>query len=386
LLFLAGNSYYEKAWKRCTLALREGFEYEEYHTVIQMIEILETILSSEGFSKTLAAKDRFASAIAEQHLGNTKNALDRFLTVQKQLKPYLSRDREKFLQYVEAGIEIGNQYFLRALPTRALESINSALSMLKYGERLGLSKDEMNQLFAFAHNRLGVSYHLACHSEDAKREFDTSLEYSKACNDVRFAHHTHLDIASIYCFTDVNRRQKHFNRANELLHQHLTRRERRNTKQIGYQLYFDCLADNNIFTRNQLYGNALEALEKGFIYEASSILLFYITSCIMAHEWEDAIEGLKSVLDLTALTEDQRARIYVYHYFSIVEDACGQTDEAMSWNTRLRQILDEDTLFKGTTLDNASDANTTILQNIESEPRPSLSHCGRLYWVRYTGL
>ena len=332
--FAAGRKYYRKSWDTTRHIVERRFQGQEYLNLPPLLERLKhisTVVRSLKFDVGL----KWFAAIAEQHSGNTYRALEEFLEIKEAAEETLPETADL---YIDATIEAGNQYILRAEPTSAVLSINDALTMLN-DPNLQVSSQRRSRLTALAHNRCGAALHLIERREKAIEHFDAALTAAAAAEDNYLISHTYWNMAALLRFDEPAKSIQHLQTARRIWNSELHHKERYRIMIDSSEAYSACLEMNSPISRARLRSIAAEASEKGYLFQTCSALLCLASCCLAAEEWREAKPILLRALDLTTTLENLKSRIFAFHYLSICAHMMGSNTETRDWALQARNGL-----------------------------------------------
>ncbi len=372
IYYAAGPRYFHRSWVITRKIVEQRFRRQEYLTLPPTIQRLENIASSSPilvFDSSL----EWIAAISEQHSGNTQAALARFQRIRDVSEKALPRTAERF---VDATIEIANQLLLRAEPSGATEIITDALTIVD-DTGLRLPSTIRNRLRALAHNRCGAALHLLEQSQKATGHFEAALRAADTAHDDFLFAHTHWNIAAQMRFRDPAISACHLQEARHLWKQKLRHEERFRLMIDCSEAFSVCLTINTVLSRAHLRAIAAEASEKGYLFQASETLVCLATCAMSVDRWTDAREVLLRALDLTAATEDLRARTFIVHYLSICAHKLGAAVECRDWCWQATRSLTDKGL-KDSEFGQRLNYNEKLISGT-----PGSSHTAELLWKQY---
>lgn len=353
--YAAGKRYYRKSWEITRRIIEGRFQRQEYLNLTPLIERLEHIAEKSN-SLSLDSSLKWVAAIAEQHGGNTYTALTRFLEIKENAKETLPKSSDT---YIDATIEAGNQYILRAEPTAALASISDALSLLSDPD-LQLVSDRRGRLAALAHNRCGAALHLVERRMEAVQQFDAALLAAAEGGDDYLTSHTYWDLAALLRIDDPKESARYLQEARRIWDSSLRYKERFRIMIDTSEAYTACLRHNSLISRSRLRAITAEASEKGYLFQACSALLCLSTCCLAAEEYREAKAILLRVLDLTTTIENLNSRVFAFHYLSACAHLLGTEVETRDWALQAKDGLN-DPAFEGTELSRCIHYNRHVL-------------------------
>lgn len=353
--YAAGRRFYRKSWETTKRIIEGRFQRQEYLNLTSLFERLEHIATTSK-SLVLDSSLKWVAAIAEQHSGNTYTALQRFLEIKETAKETLPDSSDT---YIDATIEAGNQYILRAEPTAALASIADALRMLSDPSLL-LPSDRRGRLTALAHNRCGAALHLAERRSEAVQQFDAALSAASEAGDDYLSSHTYWDLAALLRLDEPDKAAHYLQAARRIWDSTLHHKERFRIMIETSEAYSACLQHNSLISRARLRAIAAEASEKGYLFQACGALLCLSTCCLAAEEWQDAKQTLLRVLDLTTTIENLNGRIFAFHYLSLCAYMLGAEVETRDWVWQAQEGL-SDPAFENTELSSCLRYNQSVI-------------------------
>ncbi len=373
--YAAGQRYYRKSWDTTRRIVEGRFQRQEYLNLTPLLERLERI-AAVSKSLSLDASLKWVAAIAEQHSGNTYIALQRFLEIKKTAEETLPKSSDT---YIDATIEAGNQYILRAEPTSAVLSITDALKMLN-DPLLQVTRQRRARLTALAHNRCGAALHLVERRSEAVEHFDAALGAAAEAADDYLASHTYWNLAALLRFYEPTTAAQYLQDARRIWNSKLRHKERYRIMIDSSEAYSACLETNTLISRARLRAIAAEASEKGYLFQACSALLCLASCCLAAEEWEDARPILLRVLDLTTALENLKSRVFAFHYLSICAHMLGVDIETRDWAWQALKGL-TDPAFEDTELSRCLYYNKTVIDGKSPQHAVTRSKsAGLLLW------
>jgi AAA ATPase domain len=378
IYFAAGSRYYQESWKTTRNIVEGRARRQEYLSLPPLFERLERIAIA---SKALVFDAHLAwlAAIAEQHCGNTHTALQRFLKIKEAAEGELPTNAER---YIDALIEIGNQYLLRAEPTPAIQNINMATEILN-DPALRLPLKIRTGLITLAHNRYGAVLHLVERNREAFEHFNLALGAATGQDHDYLLSHTHWNLASLLRFNDTAGALHHLQMARRIWNEKLRQKDRLRVMIDCSEAYSECLAHNTPIARSRLRSVAADASEKGYLFQACDALLCLSACSLAAEEWQDARHILLRALDLTVTAENLRSRVFITHYLSICAHMLGAELECRDWCWQAVGAL-TDAAFDDTELSKCLNYNESIAAGRSSEDVSSNSiRAGRLRWYPF---
>jgi tetratricopeptide (TPR) repeat protein len=378
IYYEAGQKYYRDSWALTRQIVEGRAKRQEYLSLPPLFDRMETIAAS---SKSLVFDSDLAwiSAVAEQHCGNTHVALRKLLEIMTGAEAHLTTSGEL---YINALIEIGNQHILRAEATHAIQRISQAIEILD-NPAFRLRGNLRAKLQAVAHNRFGAVLHLVDRKEEALKHFNLALAKSVEGHNEYLYSHTCWNLAALLRFSEPRLSASFLRKAYKTWETKLRHKERLRLLVDCSMAYSECIEQNNIVTRSALLAVAAEASEKGYLFQASSVMMALSSSLLEAEKWDEAKIVLLKALDLTLITEDMKNRTFATHYLSICAHMTGMEEDCLDWCWQACRVL-TDPIFTGTDLGRCLLYNEQIVK--EQRPTnfpPSLRMAGRLKWYRF---
>lgn len=336
----AGPRYYRKSWDTTYDIIKSCAGRQEYVTLPPLFKRLEDI-AYRSKNMVFDSELSWVAAVADQHCGNTYSALRKFIKIKEIAEQAFPDALER---YIDASIEIGNQYILRVQPTLALQNIFQAIEILE-DPTLRLPRRSVLRLKALAHNRCGAALHFLDRRAEASRHFDIALDASSGIDDY-LRSHTHWNIAAMMRFSDPTGAAYHLRTARNIWNEKANRKERLRILLDLSEAYSECLSQNSFLARARLRAVAAETVEKGYHFQASGALLCLSTCLIKAEAWEEAKAALLRAFDLTTITEDLKNRMFIAHYLSLCANKLGTNAECRDWCRQSTQALGDGDLEK----------------------------------------
>jgi hypothetical protein len=330
VFFAAGGAHYPRSWALSRSIVHRAFECQDYVGLRRPMARLEAIAAATPGQHSVDLDLAWIGAVADQHAGHTKSSLERFEKIREQVFAGSHTSMEGTERYLNATIEMGNQHLLRAELSVAIRHARDALAMLE-DPKLKLEPLAHSRLAALAHNRLGAMLHLAGDRQVATLEFTAAAEWAERGGDDYLLAHTWWNLAAMTRHVDAQQSRVHWETAKRLWATGLRDKERLRIMLDCSEQYTDCLASNNPLSRRRLYAVAAEAAERGYLFIACVALLCFAVCAIADRRWDEARRGLLRALDMTAISEDLKNRMFVAHYFSVCAQAQGKTTEALDW-------------------------------------------------------
>ena len=379
IYYAAGPRFFKDSWSITCRLVEIRARHQEYVSLPPLFERLEHI-SAQKSSYTLSNELTWIAAIADQHSGDTSGALQRFLKIRAAAERELPHNAEHF---IEACIEIGNQFLLRAEPTSAIRQITIAIDMLE-DPALRLSKKVKYGLKSLAHNRYVAVLHLLELYDEALVQFHLAIEDAVTRPSHHYLlSHTHWNVASLLRFSDPVSARVHLQLARSIWNDKLPQKDRLRVMIECSEAYSSCIAHNTILSRSRLRAIAADAMEKGYLFQACDALLCLASCAIGAEAWDEARLTLLRSLDLSVMAENLRSRIFVAHYLSICAHMLGGDLECRDWCWQTVCSL-TDPAFGHTTLSACLryNDNLTAGRAIES-PGKLAQYVGNLQWYPF---
>ena len=378
IYYEAGRKYYGNSWILTRQIVEKRAKRQEYLTLPPLFDRLEAIAASSKsfvFDPDLA----WISAVAEQHCGNTYVALQKLLEIMRVAEMHLTTSGER---YIDALIEIGNQHILRAEATHAIKRIAGAIEILN-NPVFQLPGNVRARLLAVAHNRFGAVLHLVDRNEEALKHFNLALSKSAEGHNDYLYSHTFWNLAALLRFSDPKISASYLREAYKSWEAKLRHKERLRLLIDCSMAYSDCIEQNNIVNRSALRAVAAEASEKGYLFQACSVMMALSASLLDAEEWDEAKTVLLKALDLTLITEDMKNRTFAAHYLSICAHMTGMGEECLDWSWQACRVL-SDPIFTETDLGRCLLYNEQIVKEQQPEKISlRLKTAGRLKWYRF---
>lgn len=144
-------------------------------------------------------------------------------------------------------------------------------------------------------------------------------------------------------------------------------KERRRIMIDCSEQYSLCLIKNDYSTRSRLLAVASEAAERGFVFQAADAMLCMSYCAITAGTLEEGADAALKALNLSALSEDMKSRLYAYQYLTVTAAAFGAIADARDYQAEAER-LSSDAMF----------AKSSIRQTIVGAGRKLRRGPGRL--------
>jgi len=376
--FAAGQRYRRAAWDLTRQIAEERFQRQEYQSISPLLERLKRISTTSRAPRFDLALT-WLSAVVQQHCGNTQAALNEFQSIRQSTVIKLPDNGER---YVDATIEVSNQYLLRAKPTLGIKILGEALAALEE-PALHLLSSVRLRLTALAHNRFGATLHLMDCRPKAVEHFDAALAAaSKAGDDYLYAH-THWNLAALLRFHDSDSAFSHLQTARRVRDNCLRHRERFRLMVESSEAYSACLRDNRAMARASLRAIAAEASEKGYLFQMCDALLSLASAALATKSWEEAQEAALTTLDVTVSSEDLRSRAIAMHYLSVGGHMLGAESACRDWCSQSADSL-VDPAFADTRLARCIQHNAMTTAGLTGEKYGGCGEqAGLLLWYPY---
>jgi hypothetical protein len=339
--FAAGPRHRKAAWDLTRQIAEERFERQEYQSIFPLLGRLECI-SAASHAPSFDLGLTWLSAIVQQHCGNTQAALNKFESIRQSTSSHLAKNAER---YVDATIEVSNQYLLRASPSLAIETLSEALAALEE-PALHLLSNVRLRLTALAHNRFGAALHLMDCRPKAIEHFNASLAASEKVGDDYLYAHTHWNLAALLRFHAPATAIRHLRRAREIKDRCLRHKERFRLMVETSEIYSHCLRDNRAIVRFLLRAIAAEASEKGYLFQMCDALLSLASAALTAQSWDEAQNAALTTLDVTVASEDLRNRAIATHYLSVTAHMLGAQSASRDWCSQSTRFFVDAALSK----------------------------------------
>jgi tetratricopeptide (TPR) repeat protein len=373
IYFRAGTHYSAESWKYAESVMRVGEAHEDFRRILDAAEIVKALVKRDPKTFTLDYDLRWIIAGAHQHSGNTQVALDEYKELMEDERRHLTRDERAVLHVAECATEAANQSYLRLQLTPGQAFAMKALSFLE-DPFYAVRAHDRNQRAAVAHNRLGAMYLVAGREDEAETHFQNALRAAEASENHYLISHTLSDLASLRRFRDPDGARHYIELSRETWRAHIGEKQRRRIMLDYAEQYGECLATNDYSHRSRLLATASDAAERGLLFQAAEALICCAACAIEASELDEAISVLVKVLNLTALTEDLRCRIFAFHYLGVCAAAKHQLVPLHDYLLEV-ELLSSDPMFEGTEIRRyTSDARAII----EREGLPA-----RIPWRKY---
>ena len=345
IYFHAGSRYYRRSWVAAVEALKEANLLEDFQRALEPTNILRRISRHDPEHFMLPREIGFIAASAHQHCGNTDEAREMFEELREHARCSLGANPSTTADYVQATIQASNQYFLRARPTQAIQLVEEALAII-LDPSVELFAEHRVRLRAFARNRLGAYLHMVSLSDRAEGEYLLALEDAQKGGDDYLVSHTLSDLAALLRFKEPKQAELYQKQARSVWHHRLRRKDRRRVMLDCAEAYSACLMTNNPVSRGVIYAVSMEALGKGYLFQADTGLLFFSCCSLLAKDFANAGRALLHLLNISAQSEDYRARIVALHYLSVCAGCQQDNATALHWNWQAMKLSEEDPLFQ----------------------------------------
>jgi hypothetical protein len=318
IYYHAGERYAARSWDATVRLIHRADETEDYRRILDVLRLIDKLKSRSPAVVNLHHHLAYVIAGSYQHCGNTKMALDLFSKLVEQARSQLGRQANAAREFVESAVEVANQSYLRADVMSGLRYIRQTLDVLEDLE-YDFDSSARTALLSLAHNRRAALLHLGGQDAEAEHEYRSSLALALDAGDAYLECHTYTDLATIFRFRDLNACADMIGRARRLWVDRLQTKVRRRVMIDCSQRYTECLQRNTYSSRGKLLALATEAMEKGFLFQAADAFLCQAYSAVLQGEWPEAREAAIRALNVTASSDDLRARLYAYHYLSVAE-------------------------------------------------------------------
>jgi tetratricopeptide (TPR) repeat protein len=318
IYYYAGNRYADRSWGAIVRVIRHADETEDYRRVLDVLRLIEKLQARSPAVVSLDYQLAYIIAGSYQHCGNTKVALDRFSALVEQARSQLGIQSSAARRFAECAVEVANQSYLRADVVSGLRFIYQTLEVLEDPE-YDFGSDARTSLLCLTRNRCGALLHLSGQDDDAEQEYRRALALAQECGDTYLECHTYTDLATILRFRDLNACAAMIDLSRRMWVDRLTNKVRRRLMIDCATRYTECLQRNTYSSRGKLLGVATEAIEKGFLFQAADAFICQAYSALLQGEWAEAREAAVRALNVTASSDDLRARLYAYHYLTVAE-------------------------------------------------------------------
>jgi hypothetical protein len=376
LYFHAGSAYFRESWGFAERAIWEANGSEDYQAMMAPISTLRKIKRATHAQRTTKGRQpslavfapepsfdlRFLFAIADQHCGNTKSALKQFKKLVFFSKSRLALDPAAITQSIESAIEAANQQYLRLELSSAKEDLSYALDALAADTDL----PQRHDLLALCMNRYGAILQVSYREREAEEAYLIALKHAKTAENHYMMSHTLSDLGSLLRQRDPSGSEQFFLSAWDIYRSRLQGKERRRIMLECSKYFSEALCCNSRYSRAALYSLAKEAMERNFVFQASEALICGGYNALAAGEWEEANRALVKALDLSAISEDLKARCFAYHYLSLSAARMGLREEAAGYAWQA-SLLVEDPFLADSELRKALGTNLAKIQASDLE-------------------
>jgi len=347
IYYHAGARHWPESWMYAERAVRAADALEDHRSVRAPFRILEGIHHRDRSRFPLDPDLRFVGAIADQHCGNTAEALHAFVDLREEATVGI-RDPLARCRYVDASIEAGNQSYHLLELTAGIQYINDAIAELEHG-RDTQTLDDPEAHLSLALNRKAAIFQLAGRVDDARLSFDAALTHAMSANDAYMVCHTLWNLAALARARDPAATANFLRQARDLFDRELASKRRLNMLLLISAMFSACLVENTAPRRRELHALASDALQMNFSSLAADALLCRAACALAVRQWSEATDSLLRVLDIGTVSENQRARLFAYHYLAVCESARGAVSRAFDANDQVRTLA-HDQLFAGSHL------------------------------------
>jgi tRNA threonylcarbamoyladenosine modification (KEOPS) complex Pcc1 subunit len=337
IFFHANTSYASRSWDAIVRVIKHADATEDYRRVLQILTLLEKLMRKSPDAYVVSHELAFTIAGAHQHCGNTATALASFVKLVESARSRLGIGRNAAKEFAACAVEAANQSYLRADVASGLQYIEQAVDVLE-DEEYSFPACERKEVLCLAHNRHGALLHLAGEDTEAEAQYGLALQLAKEAGDLYLVCHTYSDLAAILRFRDLAACSRMLAESRRLWEEHLTDKERRRMMIDCSTRYTESLLRNTHSTRGKLLALATEAFERGYLFQAADAFLCHAYAAAVADEWQEALTASVRVLNVTALSEDFRARLYAHHYASVANAALGNSASALDHQMGARRL------------------------------------------------